>query len=44
MNDPVLGTLIVVAISAAVTAACAIPQLEKPFARLLTMRWLPQTR
>ena len=39
MNDPVLGTAIVLAVTAAVTALCAAPIFEAPFARALGVRW-----
>lgn len=39
MNDPVLGTIVVVALTAATTAACSWSAFEKPFARLLRLRW-----
>lgn len=39
MNDPVLGTAIALAMTAAVTALCAAPIFEAPFARVLGIRW-----
>ncbi len=41
MNDPVWGTLVALVITLAVTALCAIPIFEKPFARFLKIRWIP---
>lgn len=40
MNDPVIGTVTVVALTAAAIALCAAPQMEPPFARLLSTRWI----
>lgn len=39
MNDPVLGTVIALAMTAAVTVLCAVPIFEAPFARVLSIRW-----
>ena len=40
MNDPLDGTATVMALTAATTALCAAPQLERPFAWLLSIRWI----
>lgn len=40
MNDPVVGTIAVVVLTAAITALCACGVLEKPFTRLLRLRWV----
>lgn len=40
MNDPLAGTAMAMALTAATVALCAAPQLERPFARLLSIRWI----
>ena len=40
MNNPLAGTAMVMALTVATIALCAAPQLERPFARLLSIRWI----
>lgn len=44
MNDPIFGTAAVMALTAAITALCSLPQLERPFARILSFRWIRSGR
>lgn len=40
MDDPFAGAAVIVVLTAATTALCAAPQLERPFAWLLSIRWI----
>lgn len=39
--DPLGGTLLSAALTVAIIAVCALPVFERPFTRLLRIRWLP---
>lgn len=44
VTDPVFGVVIALALTALTTALCALPIFERPFARALSIRWLPTKR
>lgn len=44
MNDPLFGTAAVMAFTAVIIALCSLPQLERPFARALSFRWIRNSR
>lgn len=39
-DDPLAAPAMPWALTAATVALCAAPQLERPFARLLSIRWI----
>lgn len=41
VTDPVVGVIIALTLTALTTALCALPVFERPFARVLAIRWLP---
>lgn len=42
--EPVPGLLIILGLSAAITAVTALPVFSRPFSRFLAIRWLPERR
>ena len=44
VTDPVFGVVIALTLTALTTALCSLPIFERPFARALSIRWLPNRR
>lgn len=40
LNDPLVGTLLIAALSLVITAVCALPIFERPFNSFLKIKWI----